>query len=220
MSKVLFYCPDCAFQKEIPQSDIPASAKQCICPSCRKTFDLSEVIQSLESQQKLVPAAEVVEQGQQETTADKTEDRQAKHQELMQAALAKLAHDDDLAALEMFEKAERASSTPKARSYLAYCRAKIKYEFADAAKMCNRAIKDEPENAELYLNLARIYLLANMRKPALETIRKGLRLGPNDELMKEFRKFERRKNPIFSSLPRGHFLNRKVGKLLFQVGLR
>ena len=220
MSKALFYCPDCAFQKEISHSDIPSSAKKCICPSCRKTFVIAEVIKPLESETIITADAEKLAKSPQKKAADKKEEKRVRHQELMKAALEKLAEDDDLAALEMLEKAEQISSTPTARSYLAYCRAKIKYEFSDAEKMCRRAVKEEPDNPEHYLNLAKIYLLANRRKPALQTIRKGLKLGPNAELMKEFSKFERRKTPFFASLPRDHLLNRRIGKLLSQVGLR
>ncbi len=219
MSRALFYCPDCAFQKEISPSDIPSSAKQCICPSCRKTYAVAEVIKPLESETIITADVQKLTKSSQNKAADKKEEKQVRHKELVETALAKLADDDDLTALELLEKAEKILSTPKARSYLAYCRAKIKYEFTEAAKMCTRAVKEEPDNPEHYLNLARIYLLANMRKPALQTIRKGLKLGPDNELMKEFRKFERRRNPVFASLPREHFLNRNVGKLFFRIGL-
>ena len=85
---------------------------------------------------------------------------------------------------------------------------------------CTQALKEEPRIADHYLNLSRIYLFVNKRGPALQLIRKGLRLGSHPQLKLELKKFEKRKQPVFSSLPRDHILNRKLGKFLSRLGVR
>jgi len=57
MSQVLFYCPSCSFSKKIAQSDIPTTAKQCKCPSCKKRLNLSEAIQPLNGADSLQQSA-------------------------------------------------------------------------------------------------------------------------------------------------------------------
>lgn len=218
--QVLFYCPDCAFSKEISQSDIPPTAKQCRCPSCRKLFDLTEAVKPLESNDCTKQDIEEKPVESQQNPTDKGGKSLDKYHELLDRALSKLNANDDLDAMYLFEEAEKLRSTPKARSYLAYCRAKVKFEFSDALRVCTQALKEEPRIADHYLNLSRIYLFVNKRGPALQLIRKGLRLGSHPQLKLELKKFEKRKQPVFSSLPRDHILNRKLGKFLSRLGVR
>lgn len=224
MSQVLFFCPNCAFSKEISQSDIPPTVKQCKCPRCRKLFDLAEAIKSFDSnQQSSLPTHGAVEENSissQRNSSREGGNSMDKYHKLLEEALSSLNANNDLEAMFLLEEAEKLYSTPKVRSYLAYCHAKVNNEFSDALRNCIQALKEEPRNADHYLNLSRIYLLANKRGPALQTIRKGLKLGPHPQLMQELRRFEMRTAPVISSLHRDHVLNRKLGKLLSRLGLR
>ena len=220
MLQVLFYCPDCEFSKEIPQTDIPSTAKECVCPSCRKRLKLSEAIRTPENIDCRIQAIEESAAESQQESTEKEQETLEKYHALMDEALLKLEANNDLEAMMLFEGAEKLFSTPKARSYLAYCRAKINYEFADSLKVCVQALKEEPRTSDHYINLSRIYLLINKRGSAYKAILKGLKVAPHPQLTQEFRKFEKRRLPVFSSLPRDHFLNRNLGKLLARVGLR
>lgn len=227
MSQVLFNCPNCSFNKKISQNKIPSTAKNCKCPSCKKILSLTEAFRPLENsnvhQQTSLDRQEKVHAepvGSQKPSAQKTETSLEKYHELLDEALATLNKNNDLEAMLLFEEAEKISSTPKVRSYLAYCCARVKNEFSTAIQTCTQALREEPRNADHYLNLGRIYLLVNKRGPALQAFRKGLKLGPNPHLMEEMRKFEIRKPAVIPSLPRDHVLNHKLGSLLSRLGLR
>lgn len=227
MSQLLFSCPDCSFSKRLLQSKIPATAKQCRCPSCRKVFNLSDVVTPVDGRDGTSQAAASCQAGVNETSTGSQQDSTGdgekpmdKSDELLEAALAYLQENNDIGALCLLEEAEKLNSTPKVRSHLAYCSARVRSDFSAAVQTCTQALKEEPRNAEHYLNLARIYLLADKRGPAFQTLRKGLKLGPSPQLMQELRTFERRKPPVFSSLPRDHGLNRNLGKLLSRLRLR
>lgn len=227
MSQLQFTCPNCSFSKVILQSEIPSTAKQCKCPGCRKILDLAEAITPLKTsegnQQSVQGNQGIVDKKSISSQQDSTEERgkpMDKCHELLEEALSNLNENNELGAMFLLEEAEKLCSTPRVRSYLGYCRAKVKNEYSDAIQACLQTLKEEPRNAEHYLNLGRIYLLADRRGPAIQTLRKGLKLGPNPQLMQELRKFERRKLPVISSLPRDHAINRNLGKLLSRLKLR
>jgi len=214
MSRVLFCCPSCTFRKEIPRTEVPPTARQCKCPGCGKLIAVAEAIKPLESGDKSRSNI------QDETAKSATAKATKKYNELLDEALSSLREENDLGAMLLLEEAEQISSTPKVRSYLAYCRAKVKNEYSDAITACRQALKEEPLNGDHYLNLGRIYLLVNKRGPALDIFRKGIKIGPHPQLMQELRKFEMRKPPVISSLPRTHAINRALGKLLYRLKLR
>lgn len=227
MPKVLFNCPNCSFNKEISQNEIPPEAKNCKCPSCKKVLSLSEAIKPLERNEDLQQTPpNSREEGHEEAAGSQngsTRDADAsleKYHELLDEALSTLKKNNELEAMLLLEEAEKISSTPKVRSYLAYCRARVKNEFSTAIQACTQALREEPRNADHYLNLGRIYFLVNKRGPALQAFRKGLKLGPNSQLMQEMRKFKMRKPAVISSLSRDHVLNHKLGQLLSRLGLR
>jgi len=151
---------------------------------------------------------------------EKESESSSKYLDLVDKGLSLLDKENILEAMLLLEEAERLDSTPKVRSYLAYCRAKENQDYSNALKMCMNALREEPTIADHYFNLGRIYLLINKKGAALQAFQKGIKLGPNPKLMQELRKFEKRKPPVFSSLPREHWLNRELGKLLSRLGLR
>jgi len=140
--------------------------------------------------------------------------------DLLRNALEALENNSYIEALMLLEQANELQSSPMVSSYLAYCQAKVKREYSAAINLCNEALRDDPANADHYLNLGRIYILAGKRGKALPVFRRGIKLGRHPQLMAELRKFDPRKPPVFNSLPRHHSVNRITGKLFSRLGLR
>ena len=72
-------------------------------------------------------------------------------------------------------------------SWFGLCVALIRKDFKPAIELCRRAINIEFYNGDHYANLARIYLAAEKRKKALETVEEGLKVAPDDEYLKQVR---------------------------------
>lgn len=65
-----------------------------------------------------------------------------------------------------------------------------------------------------YLCRAETYLLIGKKEAAIAALDRGLRIDPEDqELLKARGEFGWRKTRFVSTLPRGHFINRVVGRL-------
>ena len=60
-------------------------------------------------------------------------------------------------------------------SYLAYCQAKMNGTYGETISLCMDAIKEEPKNSTIYLNLGKIYLLSGHKRSALRSFQLGLR---------------------------------------------
>ena len=123
-------------------------------------------------------------------------------------------------ALDFFEKAVAEEKTPLAVSYLAYCRAKEKGPSKEAVALCMEAIKDDPKNSDIYLNLGKVYLLAGQRKAAIRAFDLGLRYGKNPQIVNELTLIGRRKSPPLPFLSRSNPLNIYLGKFLKSLGFR
>jgi tetratricopeptide (TPR) repeat protein len=123
-------------------------------------------------------------------------------------------------ALQWFEKAVAEENTPRARAYLAYCRAKERGSYREAVALCMEVMKEEPKNSEIYLNLGRIYLLAGQRKSAIRAFDLGLRHGKNAQIVNELVLLGRRKALPVPFLSRSHPINKYLGKLLKKLGMR
>lgn len=141
-------------------------------------------------------------------------------QHLINQAQKSLAEGDSLVALIHLENAHKANPSPKVKSLLAYCLAKERRQFQKARQLCQEALSQEPNNPEHYCHLGRICLLARQKNQAIQTFRKGLKLGRYQPIIDELRRLGQRKPPVFSSLAREHFLNRSAGKLLHRIGSR
>lgn len=123
-------------------------------------------------------------------------------------------------ALQWFEKAVQEGRSPVACSYLAYCRAKERGNFKEAVALCTEAMKEEPKNSEIYLNLGRVYALSGHRRAAIRAFELGLRIGRNAQIENELNALGRRKAPPLPFLARSNPLNRLLGKTLKKLGLR
>ncbi len=83
-----------------------------------------------------------------------------------------------------------------------------------AIQACEMAAKQEFFNAELQLNLGKVYLLADKTTKALAAFEHGLRLAPRNRALKiEMNRVERRKSPPIPWMDRNHPLNCWLGKM-------
>lgn len=129
-------------------------------------------------------------------------------QELLRSGL-------EMAALEHLAGASaRAPEDARVRSHYGWGVAMIEHRFDRGLKLCRSALRDAPDEPEVYHNLARI-LLANGRKgEGIKYLRRGLMVDPrNVALVLEWRRLGVRRPPVLSFLPRRHLLNRCLGRV-------
>lgn len=107
-----------------------------------------------------------------------------------------------------------AAQTPQFSSAYAVCLAALKEQHDHAASLCHWSIEMEPCESIHYLQLGRVYLLADDRKKALHVFREGILYRRDVRILKELENLGVRRPPFFSTLPRGHFLNRFVGRMM------
>lgn len=140
--------------------------------------------------------------------------------ELTHKGLLALENGYSFLAMTYLEQAMRYGKTPVLSSYLAYCHALNGRDLEQSLELCHEALQADPANPEFSLNLGRILLLSSRKDEAIAVFRQGLADSPHPELLAQLEKLGTRKPPIFSSLPRGHFLNRFAGRLMSSLGLR
>lgn len=110
---------------------------------------------------------------------------------------------------------EAGESVPStALSLYALCLAHQK-KLKEAIDTCRLAVRKAPGNATCRLHLAKIYLLADSRRRAVEELQKGLTISPKHVDLLEFQKeLGIRKRPVIAFLPRGNPVNVRLGKAL------
>lgn len=140
--------------------------------------------------------------------------------ELFEKGLEHLRNKDLLKALACFEKAYTREKTPALQSYYALCIATERGQIHKAIILCNDAIALEPDNPVHYLNLGRVYMKANRKIDAIQTFRKGLSHGDNEEINNILESFNIRKRPVFPFLGRQNLLNKYTGMMLARLKLR
>ena len=158
--------------------------------------------------------------------------------EIVQRAIAVIDRGNTLEGLMTLEGAPSLWEIPVVSSYLAYCIAKERGQYREAIRVCQSALAIEPHNPAHYLNLGRIFLVSKDKGKAFAAFREGLSKdgvtvtsafaeSPADEqerqralLQTELRRMGIRKRAPFPFLPRGHWLNRVVGKALAMLNLR
>ena len=128
-------------------------------------------------------------------------------QQRLEAALDEARTGSSLMALTALEGLEKHTNHPQFSAWLGYCLAKEKRDFPKALALCLRAIDTMPDNADLYLALGRLYRLCGRRYLALKTLRKGLKMGRSELIVKELTSLGLRKDRIFKFLERDHLLN-------------
>jgi tetratricopeptide (TPR) repeat protein len=104
------------------------------------------------------------------------------------------------------------------RSSYALALALVRGQFLGAVELARAAVRQEFHNAELYLNLARIYLAFDFKAEAIRFLRRGLMVDPeNSRLHRKLGELGVRRRPPIRFLPRGHVLNRMLGRLQARV---
>jgi Flp pilus assembly protein TadD len=103
---------------------------------------------------------------------------------------------------------------PYYRSYLGVVVARAERKWAEAEELCDTAVRMKRNQAQLYLNLAEVYLVAGRREDAVETLNTGLRYARRDvRLNVALNRLSQRRSLVFPFLQRKHFLNRQVGQI-------
>lgn len=99
------------------------------------------------------------------------------------------------------------------RSGYALALALVCGQFLGAVELARAAVRQEFYNPDLYLSLARIYLAFDCRAEAVRYLRRGMMIDPeNERLRTKLRELGMRRRPAIRFLPRGHFINRLLGR--------
>ncbi len=122
--------------------------------------------------------------------------------------------------LELLKDFETSKDFPKEKAWFGYCLAYEKKDTAAGISLCKTALSCNSQLPDVYLALARIYLLNGQRKFAIDTLQKGLKTKGNGEILSLLRLLGMRKNPIIPFLSRDHFINISLGRFMSSIGLR
>lgn len=144
----------------------------------------------------------------------------AELEKLVAEGVRALEGGDTATALVLFERVAKIARTPTVCSYLAFCLAKERGESKRGVSLCIEAIKDDPRNPVHFLNLGRIYLLADNKKDAIRIFRKGLKFEWNRQIEDELNRLGVRKKPPIPFLKRDNPINKYLGRILKKMGLR
>src|SRR5229473_8080275 len=103
---------------------------------------------------------------------------------------------------------------PYYMSYLGLAVAASDQKWAEAEKLCQSAMRMNRRQAQLYLNLAEVYVAADRRQAAADVLARGLHYAPHDRRLKmALDRLAMRRSPVLTFLPRQHPINRNLGKL-------
>jgi len=122
-------------------------------------------------------------------------------------------------ALECFRNAaELKRQNPYYLSFLGVSMARAQRKWAAAVELCKTALNMRRNEAQLYLNLAEVYVSAGRRDYAIETLDAGLTYCRADKRIGKMRgSLGRRCSPFLPFLGRSNLLNRSLGKLRHRV---
>ena len=114
--------------------------------------------------------------------------------------------------------AELEQKNPYYLSFLGVSVGRAQRKWAAAAQLCEQAVSMKRSEAQLYLNLAEVYVAADRRDDAVEVLDKALIYCSTDIRIRRARaNLGKRNSPVLPFLERGHFLNRSLGKLRHSV---
>jgi tetratricopeptide (TPR) repeat protein len=133
--------------------------------------------------------------------------------------LARLRDGDPVAAVELLRQAARRDpENPYYVSYVGLGLGHAEGMWGEAERLCHRAVCRGRRQAQLYLNLAEVYVSSGRRQAAADTLALGLHYMPHDQrLREEYSRLIVRRAPVFRRLPRGHVLNRVLGRVRHNV---
>lgn len=118
-------------------------------------------------------------------------------------------------ALAYFRRAhELERNNPYFLSYFGLTLALAERKWADAERLCESALPMKRNQAQLYLNLAEVCLLAGKKRDAVETLEVGLQHAARDvRLRRMIQSLGVRTDSVLGFLDRRHPLNRTLGKI-------
>jgi len=103
-------------------------------------------------------------------------------------------------------------------SYLGLLLGVVKGKWAEAEQYCDAALRMKRNQAQLYLNLAEVYLKAGRKGDAVDVLTMGQKYTGRDvRLARALRILGVRRPPVLSFLQRRNFLNRQLGRLRQRV---
>lgn len=123
-------------------------------------------------------------------------------------------------ALACFEEVLRLEpGDARALSHRGLCLALFEGRMDEGIADCRRAVDLEFYRADHYLNLGRALLSAGRKREAVQALRQGRTVDPKHPLIqREIEALGVRRRPVLGFLPRGHFLNRYLGRLRARFG--
>lgn len=129
--------------------------------------------------------------------------------------LARLRDGNPETALPLLSQAaKRDPENPYYISYYGLSLAAAERRWEEAEKLCHGALCRGRRQAQLYLNLAEVYLAADRRQAAVDTLALGLHYLPKDvRLQTQHGKLCSRRPPVLAFLPRAHAINRSLGRM-------
>jgi tetratricopeptide (TPR) repeat protein len=106
-------------------------------------------------------------------------------------------------------------------SYYGHALARVERRVDEGLEMCQRGAELEFFQPEVFLNLARTYLLAGQKREAVAALERGLTLDPDDTalLVQRLELGERQKVAV-PVLPRSNPINRLIGMLRHKLKRR
>ena len=103
-------------------------------------------------------------------------------------------------------------------SFVGVSLARAERKWTPALKLCQMALSLKRNEAQLYLNLAEVYMSAGRREEALMTLdRAQASLGRNPRIEQERMKLGSRRPPALPFLSRENVLNRYLGILRHRI---
>lgn len=106
-------------------------------------------------------------------------------------------------------------------SYLGVCIGRVEGRKREAVELCRYGVELDSTDPECRLNLARAYLLNQLRRPAVKQLYAGLRISPTHPRLLALRnEIGHRRRPFISFLSRDFFLNQWIGRLTYQLEQR
>lgn len=148
------------------------------------------------------------------------EKNETRAEEFFRQGVEHLRSGESLKALSFFEKSFALKETASCRSYLGLLRATERGSLREGIAVCEEAVRAEPSNHALYLNLGKLLYMAGRRQEGIEAVRKGLEQGHDEDAVAWLEEIGVRNKPVFSFLPRDSFLNKLAGLILSRLGLR
>ena len=135
--------------------------------------------------------------------------------ELFKEGLTLLRNSYPQQALKYMQRAVDLEKTnPYYMSYLGVVLARSERRWAEAEQLCDTAVRMKRNQAQLYLNLAEVYMAADRKEDAMEVLRSGLRYARRDvRLNIAMNRLTERRRPVLPFLGRKHPLHRQLGIL-------